>query len=620
MKDRYDSVEFGTIKYMATSGGISCADADARNSYYGLTGFPTCWFNGGSAVVGASVEMADGSSYDPIIKAMLGSATPVMLSITDCVIAAIGQSHADISVELSGDIADIANHKIRVAVVENELWYSPRTYQDVVRDMLPDTPLTISADGQTQSFTVNFNVADMEFVDVANMWVAAWVQNDGDKSILQSCNSLPTPDYSFRYYTLGERVVVDAGMHDFDDFAVFNTGLLADDFDVSLDVSQLPAGWSAYFTDGISNYTNTSVSLAPGESAAFHVVVDAASTGSGTAELRLHSVNNRTDDRTFGYSVITSDVEILLVDDDGAEAYESIYFGPAIAATGHSFATWDRNAAALTGSLMSNFDAVVWNVGWAFPTLDADDRVAITDYLGGGGALFVTGQDIGWELNDEGGGAYAWYRETLGATFVNDDTNNYTLDGVPGDPITDGISITTSGGDGANNQQYPSDIDPWGGDSHVIFTYDANRNGAVAKDDGVYRCVYFAFGYEAINNAADRALVMDRVIDWLLRDVTGVEDEAPAFATGLDQNLPNPFNPKTRISYTLAQAGEIRLEVFDPEGRLLRILDEGMRGAGRHEAFWDGRDETGRGQASGVYFYRLSGVDQPLTRKMLLLK
>ena len=104
MKDRYDSVEFGTVKYMATSGGISCADADARNAYYNLTGFPTCWFNGGSAVVGASADMADGSSYDPIIQAMLDDATPVMLSITDYEIVSVGQSHVDVTVELSGDI------------------------------------------------------------------------------------------------------------------------------------------------------------------------------------------------------------------------------------------------------------------------------------------------------------------------------------------------------------------------------------------------------------------------------------------------------------------------------------------------------------------------------------
>ncbi len=604
---------------MATSGGISCPDADTRHSYYGNPGLPTARFNGGSPVVGAGAESANGSTYDPVVVSMLDDATEVMLTMDSHSIVAVGQSHVTLTVELTDDL-DNTNTQIRVAVVENGLSYGGRAYEDIVRDLLPETALSINTAGQTQNFTVNFNLADMDFLDVNNMWIAAWVQRDTDKYIHQSCNSYPLPDYSFRYYSLGERVVVDAGVHEFGDFAVFNTGAIADTYDITLDASDLPGDWSGYFTDGVDTFTSTSVALAPGESAVYHVVMDAASTGSGTASLTMHSQNSRADDRVIGYSMITSDVEILLVDDDGADDYESVYFAPALATTGRSFAIWDRNAATITGSLMANFDAVVWNVGFSFPTLDADDRAAITDYTQGGGAFFVTGQDIGWDLQDQGGAAYVWYRETLGATFVSDDTNNYTLDGVPGDPITDGISVQTSGGDGANNQEYPSDIDPWGGNSTVIFTYDANRNGAVKLDDGVYRSVYLSFGFEAINNAADRALVMQRIINWLIPDLTGVQDGAPGFALHLQQNSPNPFNPNTKIDYSLGEAGPISLEVFDLEGRLIRVLDEGMKVAGDHSATWDGKDGSGSILASGVYFYRLSKADDSETRKMMLLK
>ncbi|MCB1183186.1 choice-of-anchor D domain-containing protein [bacterium] len=94
----------------------------------------------------------------------------------------------------------------------------------------------------------------------------------------------------------------------------------------------------------------------------------------------------------------------------------------------------------------------------------------------------------------------------------------------------------------------------------------------------------------------------------------------PVARTALLANVPNPFNPETRIRYALAADGPVRVAVFDVTGRLVRTLVDGRRSAGEQDVTWSGRDDTGRAVASGAYYVRLetaAGVDH---RKIMLLK
>jgi len=105
-------------------------------------------------------------------------------------------------------------------------------------------------------------------------------------------------------------------------------------------------------------------------------------------------------------------------------------------------------------------------------------------------------------------------------------------------------------------------------------------------------------------------------------DPTEVEDLPLLHSTiHLAQNFPNPFNPSTTIGYDLAQPSTVQLTVFDVTGRVVRRLQTGTwQAAGIHQAVWNGRDERGRGVASGVYFYRLDAGGESSTRRMVLMK
>lgn len=86
---------------------------------------------------------------------------------------------------------------------------------------------------------------------------------------------------------------------------------------------------------------------------------------------------------------------------------------------------------------------------------------------------------------------------------------------------------------------------------------------------------------------------------------------------------PNPFNPRTQISFTLASDQSVSLGIYDIQGRLITTVYRGDLPAGTHSYTWQGQDQQGRPQPSGLYFGRLmnrSGRDLHAPIKMTLTK
>ncbi|MBM3319379.1 MAG: T9SS type A sorting domain-containing protein [Candidatus Eisenbacteria bacterium] len=98
-----------------------------------------------------------------------------------------------------------------------------------------------------------------------------------------------------------------------------------------------------------------------------------------------------------------------------------------------------------------------------------------------------------------------------------------------------------------------------------------------------------------------------------------VPDGVPSIFA-LRQNVPNPFNPITTIYFDLPKQTKTTLRVYDIAGREVRTLVDGVLNEGPHEATWNGKDNSGRDAASGVYFYRLDAEKDTATRKMVLLR
>jgi FlgD Ig-like domain len=88
----------------------------------------------------------------------------------------------------------------------------------------------------------------------------------------------------------------------------------------------------------------------------------------------------------------------------------------------------------------------------------------------------------------------------------------------------------------------------------------------------------------------------------------------------LEPNMPNPFNPSTRIGFTLSEAERAIVRIYDVRGSHVATLLDSRLGAGRHHVDWDGLDDAGTRVASGTYFYTLAAGRRTESRKMVLVK
>lgn len=95
---------------------------------------------------------------------------------------------------------------------------------------------------------------------------------------------------------------------------------------------------------------------------------------------------------------------------------------------------------------------------------------------------------------------------------------------------------------------------------------------------------------------------------------------APALASRLEGNRPNPFNPSTNVHFEVARSGRATLKVYDVRGRLVRTLAEREFESGRHRVGWDGRNDGGQPMASGVYLLEMVAGDYRGQHKMILAR
>lgn len=104
-------------------------------------------------------------------------------------------------------------------------------------------------------------------------------------------------------------------------------------------------------------------------------------------------------------------------------------------------------------------------------------------------------------------------------------------------------------------------------------------------------------------------------------EISGVGISPPVTMGLLHQNVPNPFNPQTIISFDVLEPTTVRLAVYDASGRMVDvIIDNEMVPPGRVEVPWRGRDSLGRAVSAGVYFYRLEAGEFIWTKSMVLAK
>ena len=281
-------------------------------------------------------------------------------------------------------------------------------------------------------------------------------------------------------------------------------------------------------------------------------------------------------------------------------------------------AGWYRSYLA-QGSIGLAGSATVWLIGENTAFLHRTNPLITTDF---GVSLGATDTDQGLSVNP-------LVRGHASNTFANGGIVNFT-----------GDEFALNGGCPAVRAYDTADPSAGATQTHRYAAGATNGRGAIIMNRNAalkWNTVWMGFGWFDIRfsgaptSPTPSRLLATKVLSQTVAAAcnrpggttdTGDGDavDAPPMKTALHANVPNPFNPTTRIAFDLATSGHLRLDVYDAAGRLVRTLVNGETVAGRHVATWTGIDEAGVRVASGVYFYRLDAPDYQATRKMVLLQ
>ncbi|MFC1887895.1 T9SS type A sorting domain-containing protein [Candidatus Cloacimonadota bacterium] len=98
------------------------------------------------------------------------------------------------------------------------------------------------------------------------------------------------------------------------------------------------------------------------------------------------------------------------------------------------------------------------------------------------------------------------------------------------------------------------------------------------------------------------------------------EVESQILDFSLNSNHPNPFNPTTSIEYSISEENNVKLQVYNLKGQLVKNLISEFQERGTYKTNWDGKDDNNNDVSSGIYLYRLTSGKSSETRKMVLLK
>lgn len=148
----------------------------------------------------------------------------------------------------------------------------------------------------------------------------------------------------------------------------------------------------------------------------------------------------------------------------------------------------------------------------------------------------------------------------------------------------------------------------------MFLDNDTPYDGLYADNKQAGGNVFAPEGWHANEFTSGLYFIGHDSITGVITNAVGVAEAAPS-AFSVSQNAPNPFNPTTTISYSLATAGDVSVQVFNTAGQKVATLVQGFESAGKHSAVWDASAHS-----SGVYFCTVKAGNSTQTVKMTLLK
>ncbi len=293
---------------------------------------------------------------------------------------------------------------------------------------------------------------------------------------------------------------------------------------------------------------------------------------------------------------------------------------------GWGFITCD-NQAVIDGDVpMSDYDCVIWFCGdesVSDETFSATEQARVMAYLEQGGHLFVSGSEIGYDLEYSGNSDdLAFYRNYLKSKYMGDDSNDLSVTGRTGTRFQ-GLSFTYGGPSALYQEDYPDHIYPVNGSSTILFYNQSMRAGVAyigpfGSSPLTGKVVSLGFPFETIEDPLQRSELMESILLLFEADTeVSAADIPPALPRKVElyPAYPNPFNPATVIRFDLPEDGKIRLAVYNLAGHWVEDLINGYLEAGSHRFEW-----IAGSRPSGIYVCVLNADGMQKAHKLVLVK
>jgi len=258
----------------------------------------------------------------------------------------------------------------------------------------------------------------------------------------------------------------------------------------------------------------------------------------------------------------------------------------------------------------------------AFPIVGPTNPVGITDGFDSRLYVLGAGGTLAWIYADGSGGDAIILSPPAGTyvdlTSLDESTLLYLLRDTSGDSEVDVYDTVSQSISYGFSTFYPPGTpigitDGPSGDLHVI--------GVGGVDPAHYVMIDALNGDVLVShNIMDFPGSNIRITNLDVLTTVDVADHEPAAASLRHCAVPNPSHGGVSIRFELPVPLSVTVTIFDVQGRRIRQLRMGTRGPGWQSSFWDGRDQSGRPQPSGTYFYRVQAAQRLASGKLQLLR
>ncbi|HPV14244.1 MAG TPA: Omp28-related outer membrane protein [Candidatus Cloacimonadota bacterium] len=558
--------------------------SSARNSYYGVSGYPTAFFDGQNPTSGGSSSNSMYNNYLPKVNARLNVPAKYTLSALG---NANGNSYS-VSVTVRKDEADTnTNVKLHAVLTESNIphnWFNQTTVDNVNRLMVPNQNGTAIDLGTGEQTTVNLTFNFSNAWNVANCEMVFFLQNQTSKEILQGVK-----------YSLPELVgayPISVETLDFPNMYVGGSYTIPVTI---VNFSGNPASGTIAISNPVFTISNNSFNIPAAGSVTLDAVFTptAAQTYTGTMTITSNLYNHPT------ITIPLSGTGFL----DNAPVAEDVCIqGPPV-----EYQT-------LTGSY-----------SYSDPDGDEEGETIFAWYR------IVNDEHVPIEYGDEI--TYQLQAEDTGYQIVFEVTP-YDIHGMPGEtvrsqPIGPIVNVPAPRNLSAVVEGENTVVLTWEPPQYFdrgFVGYRLYRGGLLISTITNPNTLTFSDTYVPIGvheywvcSLFNNPMLISGPSNVVSVSVGVANDDVVSSPVSVSVH-PTPFKDYTQFSINAKANSELELEIYNLKGQLIKTDKVKVPASGVSTIVWDGKDSKGNQAQSGVYFYRLNGRDLSANGKIVKIK